>query len=154
MDSSKAGASSVPQRLPERAVLAGVAGAILVLLHIGWMLLVAAVLDDDSRCGLFGCLGEIVTGWESGRWVVPVLAWPLLHVLRVRPAWPVALVAPLFLVSLWELTDDALGVFFVLGSVLAYPFAALVTAPHASWRQRGLGLALFLTFCVGLALSG
>ncbi|MFI6741073.1 hypothetical protein ACIBI9_49830 [Nonomuraea sp. NPDC050451] len=38
--------------------------------------------------------------------------------------------------------------------VLAYPFAALVTAPGASRRQRGLGVALFLVFCGALVLSG
>ncbi|MET9064459.1 hypothetical protein [Streptosporangium sandarakinum] len=31
-----------------------------------------------------------------------VLAWPLLYVLRVRPAWPVAIAGGLFLVAIWE----------------------------------------------------
>ncbi|MFF4618385.1 hypothetical protein [Nonomuraea jabiensis] len=88
-----------------------------------------------------------------GRWLVPVLAWPLLGLSRVRPAWPVALVAPLFLVPLWELSAGPVGLFGVLSTVPAYPFAALVTAPGASRRQRGLGVALFLVFCGALALS-
>ncbi|MFI9846029.1 hypothetical protein ACIHFD_54025 [Nonomuraea sp. NPDC051941] len=42
----------------------------------------------------------------------------------------------------------------LLGAVLADPFAALVTAPGASWQQRGLGVALFLLFCGALAFAG
>ncbi|MFG6195341.1 hypothetical protein [Nonomuraea sp. JJY05] len=153
MDLSKPGTPSVAQRLPERVVVAGVAGAILPFLHIGWALL-ASALADPSQCGHFGCIALFVEAWEMGRWVVPVLAWPLLGLLRVRPAWHVALVAPLFLVPLWELTAGPVGLFGVLSTVLAYPFAALVTAPGASRRQRGLGVALFVVFCGALVLSG
>ncbi|WP_431918638.1 hypothetical protein [Nonomuraea jabiensis] len=153
MDLSKPGTPSVAQRLPERVVVAGVVGAFLPFLHLGWALLGAA-LADPAQCGHFGCLGPFAEAWEMGRWLVPVLAWPLLGLLRVRPAWPVALVAPLFLVPLWELTAGPVGLFGVLSTVLAYPFAALVTAPGASWRQRGLSVALFLVFCGALALSG
>ncbi|MER6003592.1 hypothetical protein ABT120_33815 [Nonomuraea angiospora] len=153
MDLSKPGMPSVAQRLPERVVFAGVVGAILPFLHFGWALL-GAVLADTSRCGHFGCIAPFVEAWEVGRWLVPVVAWPLLGLLRVRPAWPVALVAPLFLVPLWELSASPVGLFGVLSTVLAYPFAALVTAPGASWRQRGLGVALFLLFCGALAFAG
>ncbi|MDX3102274.1 hypothetical protein ACIBO5_39120 [Nonomuraea angiospora] len=153
MDLSKPGTPSVAQRLPERVVFAGVVGAMLPLLHIGWALLGAA-LADESRCGHFGCIEPLVEAWEIGRWLVPVLAWPLLGLLRVRPAWHVALVAPLFLVPLWELSARPEMLFGVLSTVLAYPFAALVTAPGASWRQRGLGVALFLLLCGALAVPG
>ncbi|MGW0198661.1 hypothetical protein [Nonomuraea sp. NPDC003201] len=157
MDLSKPGTPSVAQRLPEQVVFAGVVGAILPFLHFGWALLGAA-LADTSRCGHFGCIGPFVEAWEVGRWLVPVVAWPLLGLLRVRPAWPAALVAPLFLVPLWELSAGPEVLFGVLGNVfgtvLAYPFAALVTAPGASWRQRGLGVALFLLFCGALAFAG
>ncbi|MBB5783634.1 hypothetical protein [Nonomuraea jabiensis] len=153
MDLSKPGTPSVAQRLPERVVVAGVVGAFLPFLHFGWALLGSA-LADPSRCGHFGCLGPFAEAWEMGRWLVPVLAWPLLGLLRVRPAWHVALVAPLFLVPLWELSAGPVGLFGVLSTVLAYPFAALVTAPGASRRQRGLSVALFLLLCGALALSG
>ncbi|MEW1845553.1 hypothetical protein AB0392_47045 [Nonomuraea angiospora] len=153
MDLSKPGTPSVAQRLPERVVVAGVVGAMLPFLHFGWALL-GAVLADESQCGHFGCLGPFAEAWETGRWLVPVLAWPLLGLLRVRPAWHVALVAPVFLVPLWELSAGPEVLFGVLSTVLAYPFAALVTAPGASWRQRGLGVALFLLLCGALAFAG
>ncbi|MFI7130616.1 hypothetical protein ACIBQ1_33350 [Nonomuraea sp. NPDC050153] len=154
MDLANAGPPNAAQRLPERVVVAGVAGAILPFLHLGWALL-ASALADESQCGhYFGCVGQFVAAWEMGRWLVPVLAWPLLHLLRVRPAWHVALAAPLFLVPFWELTAGSVGLLVVLSSVLAYPFAALVTAPGSSWRQRGLGVALFLLVCGALVLTG
>ncbi|MGP3964078.1 hypothetical protein ACTWPT_49750 [Nonomuraea sp. 3N208] len=115
------------------------------------MLLVLA-LADDTQCGHFGCVGLAVEAWESGRWVAFVLAWPLLRLLCVRPAWLVALAAPFFLLPVWELAEGSVGTVVVLIGVLAYPFAALVTAPRISWRRRALTLGLFLVFCVFLAL--
>ncbi|MFB4266369.1 hypothetical protein [Nonomuraea sp. GTA35] len=86
-------------RLAERLVAAGLAGIILPFVQFGWLLLVAA-LSDDSRCGHFGCVGWLVDAWTMGNWAAVVLAWPLLHLLRVRPAWAVAALAPFFLVPI------------------------------------------------------
>ncbi|GAA4970130.1 hypothetical protein GCM10023334_094040 [Nonomuraea thailandensis] len=136
-------------RLAERLVVAGLAGIILPFVQFGWLVLVAA-LSDDSRCGHFGCVGLPADAWTIGNWAAVALAWPLLHLLGVRPAWPVAVLAPFFLVPIWELTDVPVSV--VAGS-FAYPLAALVSAPDLSWRGRGLVLALFLLVCAFLALA-
>jgi hypothetical protein len=136
-------------RLAERLVAAGLAGIILPFVQFGWLLLVAA-LSDDSRCGHFGCVRRLVDAWTMGNWAAVVLAWPLLHLLRVRPAWTVAALAPFFLVPIWELADVPVS---VVAGVFAYPLAALVSAPRLSWRWRGLVLALFLPLCAFLTLS-
>ncbi|PRX60009.1 hypothetical protein B0I32_118151 [Nonomuraea fuscirosea] len=136
-------------RLAERAVAAAFAGTILILVPLGVLLLLAA-LSDDSRCGHFGCVGLLADAWKVGSWAAIVLAWPLLHLFRVRPAWPVAVLAPFFLVPIWELAEMPLS---VMAGTFAYPLAALVSSPRLSWRRRSLVLALFLIFCVVLALS-
>ncbi|MET7464142.1 hypothetical protein [Nonomuraea sp. NPDC005501] len=150
MDTCDASASpAAERRLAERVVAAGLAGIILPFIQFGWLLLVAA-LSDDSRCGHFGCIGQLAEAWTVGNWAAVVLAWPLLHLLRVRPAWIVAVLAPFFLVPIWELADVPVS---VVAGVFAYPLAALVSAPHLSWRGRGLVLALFLLLCAVLATS-
>ncbi|GGS96032.1 hypothetical protein GCM10010156_62810 [Planobispora rosea] len=68
-----------------------------------------------------------------------ILAWPLLYLLRVRPAWTVALVAPVFLMPIWRLAETGAGdlvTLIVLSGAIAYPFAALVTMPRLAlpWR--------------------
>ncbi|MGI5289747.1 hypothetical protein ACQEVF_41300 [Nonomuraea polychroma] len=83
-----------------RVVLAGLVGIIVLFINFGFMLLVVA-LADETRCGHLGCIGLAVEAWGWGRWVAFVLAWPLLWLLRVRPAWRVALAAPFFLLPLW-----------------------------------------------------
>lgn len=137
------------ERLAERVVAAGLAGIILPFVQFGWLLLVAA-LSDDSRCGHFGCVGQLAGAWTVGNWAAVVLAWPLLHLLRVRPAWSVAVLAPFFLVPIWELADFPVS---VVAGLFAYPLAALVSAPRLSWRRRSLVLTLFLLLCTFLALS-
>ncbi|WP_188193649.1 hypothetical protein [Nonomuraea sp. SYSU D8015] len=137
-------------RLSERVALAGLAGGILPFVLFGWMLLVGA-LADDSQCGHFGCVGRMIEAWESGHWVALVLAWPLLHLLRVRPAWRVALAAPLFLLPVWVLVGELVDAAIVMSGVFAYPFAALVTAPRISRWWRLVVLTLYLVLCVFLA---
>jgi hypothetical protein len=136
-------------RLAERVVSAGLAGITLPFVQYGWLLLVAT-LPDDSRCGHFGCVGQLADAWTVGNWAAVVLAWPLLHLLRVRPAWLVAVPAPFFLVPIRELTDVPVS---VVAGLFAYPLAALVSAPRLSWRLRSLVLTLFLLLCTFLALS-
>lgn len=136
-------------RPAERVVAAGLVGIILPFVQFGWLLLVAA-LSDDPRCGHFGCVGRPADAWTVGNWAAVALAWPLLYVLRVRPAWPVAVLAPFFLVPIQELADVPVG---VAAGLFAYPLAALVSAPRLSWQRRSLVLALFLLLCAFLAIS-
>lgn len=75
-----------------RAVLAGLAGLILPVSLLAWSIGLALFVQSDNMCGLLGCLGYLSLAWRIGRWVALVLAWPLLHLLGVRPAAPVALV--------------------------------------------------------------
>ncbi|UBU14647.1 hypothetical protein [Nonomuraea gerenzanensis] len=133
-------------RLAQRLVAAGLAGIILPFLQLGWLLLVAA-LPDDSQCGHFGCLGLLADAWTVGSWAAVVLAWPLLHLLGVRPAWLVAALAPFFLVPIWQLTDVTDS---AVAGLFAYPLAALMSAPRLSWPRRTLVPALFLLLCVFL----
>ncbi|MEV0613533.1 hypothetical protein AB0I81_09430 [Nonomuraea sp. NPDC050404] len=150
MDSSDASVSPADERRPaERVIAAGLAGIILPFLQLAWLLLVAA-LYDDSRCGHLGCVGLLVEAWTVGNWASVVLAWPLLHLLRVRPAWLVAVLAPFFLVPIWKLADIPIN---MIAGLFAYPLAALVSTPRLSWRRRGLVLASFLLVCTFLALS-
>ncbi|GAA1737702.1 hypothetical protein [Nonomuraea bangladeshensis] len=68
-----------------------------------------------------------------GRWVAAVAAWPLLRLVGVRPAWPVAVVAVPLLVVIW-LVVGALplwawwfGFLLALASgLIAYPVAVLI----------------------------
>ncbi|MDA0634993.1 hypothetical protein OUY22_16350 [Nonomuraea sp. MCN248] len=150
MDTYDAGVSPTHEgRLAERVVAAALAGVILPFVQFGWLLL-AAALSDDSHCGHFGCIGLLADAWAVSNWVAALVAWPLLHLLRVRPAWFPAMLAPFFLVPIWELAGFPVN---VVAGLFAYPLAVLVSAPHLSWRQRGLVLALFLLACAFLALS-
>ncbi|MEV5888279.1 hypothetical protein [Nonomuraea fuscirosea] len=150
MDPGKASVSPAAEgRLAERVVAAAFAGTILILVPIGALLLVAA-LSDDSRCGHFGCVDLLADAWKVGSGAAVVLAWPLLHLFRVRPAWPVAVLALFFLVPFWEFAEVPLS---VMAGTFAYPLAALVSSPRLSWWGRSLVLTLFLLFCVFLSLS-
>jgi len=140
----------VDDGLSRRVALAGLAGGMLPFVHFGWMFL-TLTLADLSPCGQLGCAGEITTAWEAGRWVALVLAWPLLHLLGVRPAWPVALSAPVFLLPIWVLVGDLVDTAIVMSGVFAYPFAVLMTAPRLSSWWRVVVLVLFLVLCVFLA---
>ena len=72
-----------------------------------------------------------------------MLAWPLLYLLRVRPAWPVAVLAAALLVAIWLLAEAVALVspqmFFtliLLSSVIAYPAAARLAAGSARPQAR------------------
>ncbi|MEU8058649.1 hypothetical protein [Microbispora bryophytorum] len=98
----------------------------------------------------FGCVGRLADAWTVGNWAAVVLAWPLLHLLRLCPAWSVAVLAPFFLVPIWEFANVPVS---VIAGVSAYPLAALMSAPRLSWRRLSLVLALFLLLCALLASS-
>jgi hypothetical protein len=79
----------------KRAVSAGaVGGGLGVLL---WLVVVAVTpsVVSGSACQqqAWGCLGDAIAGVAVAVVAVTVLAWPLLRLAGVRPAWLVALVA-------------------------------------------------------------
>ncbi|GIH78902.1 hypothetical protein Plo01_53310 [Planobispora longispora] len=119
-------------------VFAGLAGIILPFIVLAGVFAAVALLPEPEQCGHFGCLQVIGHAWVGGLAAI-VLAWPLLHLLRVRPAWTVALAAPVFLMPVWRLAETGVGdpiTLIVLSGAIAYPFAALVTTPRLPlpWR--------------------
>jgi hypothetical protein len=122
-------ASLTGQKPGKRVVMAGVVGIILPVGLLTWVALMTAFFPDARHCGSYtGCLGFLLQAWDFGRWVALVLAWPLLYLLRVRPSWPVAALAALFLVAIWQFAtallplsfDASLGLILFSG-VIAYP---------------------------------
>ncbi|MEW9530068.1 hypothetical protein [Microbispora sp. NPDC049125] len=144
-------ADRVPgESVARRALAAAFVGLVLPLLAWGITLAGLAVVpyDGSAYTGGWGRVGQgmvIVAG------AVPfllVVAWPLLWVLRVRPAWHVALTAPIAAAVLWivlnqvdaRITSDAVvGIPAVLA--VAYGAAALFTTagtPLWWWQQLPL----------------
>ncbi|MFC4011177.1 hypothetical protein ACFOY2_28395 [Nonomuraea purpurea] len=119
--------------LAGRLGMAGLAGALAPLVHLAGTLVIALAATDPQKCGHFGCFGGLVEMWTAWPWVEIGLAWPLLRIMGVRPAWPVALTVPVFLIPLGLTTEGPQAVVF--GSVIAYVLAALATTPGI-WRRR------------------
>ncbi|MCF6471470.1 hypothetical protein FAF44_24200 [Nonomuraea sp. MG754425] len=121
-----------------RIAFAGVIGIILPIALLAWVALMARLFPDSPQCGEYiGCFGYLAQAWEVGRWVAVVLAWPLLHLLRVRPSWPVAILAALFLTAIWQVAEALLLVspaeafaLIIFGGVIAYPAAAWLVMPR------------------------
>jgi hypothetical protein len=83
------------------------------------------------------------------------LAWVLMALARLRPAWPVALVGPLVGLSLFTTVLDMSSPFPVFAAVVTgcYALAALITAdglPRA-WRVA-LGSPVVVLFVWGVVL--
>ncbi|WP_153054425.1 hypothetical protein [Planomonospora sphaerica] len=160
MIESRPGASAVSGKLGRRLVLAGVVGILLPLGLFGWAWLMATLFPDSPLCGHYtGCLGFLVQAWAVGRWVAIVLAWPLLYLLRIRPAWPVALLAALFLATIWRLAEalpfslaDVSLTLIVFSGVIAYPAAAWLAIPRTPRWLLALSIALLLAVYVFASL--
>ncbi|GAB2470902.1 hypothetical protein GCM10027187_43720 [Streptosporangium sandarakinum] len=139
------------EKVADRMIRAGVVGMILPVLLLAVGLLSMDVFAGSRLCEKSsGCLALLFYVLAVGRWVAIVLAWPLLYFLRVRSAWPVAAVAAPFLVAIWEIAlapwmsgRSGFGLILISG-ILAYPLAALVTAPRVSWPWRAVPTALLL----------
>ncbi len=120
--------------IAKRVVLACGVGIILPLALVAWAVAMTALFPDSDSCGEYtGCLGYLQQAWEVGRWVAAVVAWPLLWLVGVRPAWPVAAVAVPLLVVIWlvvgALPPWALWDAFLLAlasGLIAYPVAVLI----------------------------
>ena len=132
-----------------RILLAGVAGVVLPAALLGWAYLMTAFRGDS--CGHLGCVGFVAVGWEVGRWVAVALGWPLLYLLRVRPAWIVAVTATAFLVAIWYYAMNRAGdpvTLILVSAVIAYPSAALATAPRLAWPWRAAIAVPFLLLLI------
>lgn len=129
---------------PGRGRRCGAAAAVGAGLGLVWLSATGkASLDAVLSRAELGALGIVVLGLPAGA----LAAWPLLWAARVRPAWRVALLAPVPVVAMWHLLDVAwldtgvrdgwLGA-WPLPALTAggYGAAALVTAPGARLRRR------------------
>jgi len=122
------------RRVLASACVAGGLGLVFwLVLYIGW-----SRFTDGGTCGGawgLGCLGVAIIAGLAGILAFIVLAWPLLHAARVRPAWPVALLGPVIsFVTYYEyvkLVGGSLvtGLWIVLLAV-SYAAAAVITAPR------------------------
>jgi hypothetical protein len=89
---------------------------------------------SSFTCGGGGCLFLAIVAGLAGLVAIVVLAWPLLHAVGVRPAWPVALVGPIIAIAAYRefvvLVDRSLvtGLWILLG--ISYAAAAVITAPR------------------------
>ncbi|MGW0804089.1 hypothetical protein [Nonomuraea sp. NPDC002799] len=135
--------ASLPHAQPGRRIAtAGVVGIILPVALLAWAALMARLFPQSPQCGEYTeCLGHLVQTWESGRWVAIVIAWPLLHLLRVRPSWPVAILAALFLTAIWQVAEALLPV-SLAGAFALIIFSGVIAYPAAAWlamRRRRAG---------------
>ncbi|WP_062429517.1 hypothetical protein [Herbidospora daliensis] len=130
------------------AVVVGIVLPALLLAGVSWL---TNNYPESQYCGHYtGCFGYLVLAFDVGRWIAVVLAWPLLHLLRVRPALPVAALATLFLIAIWQvalamplhLFFESIGLIIVSG-VIAYPVAAWLAMPHISRKVLIVAVAFF-----------
>lgn len=132
-------------------VLAWAVGIILTVGLIAGTALMVALFPDSPYCAEYtGCLGLLVQAWEVGRWVVIVLAWPLLHLLRVRPSLPVAVLAALLLMAIWQFAEarsfDVSLLLIFFSGVISYPAAAWLAGTRIARPTLVLSVASFLAF--------
>jgi hypothetical protein len=126
------GRPAIRRVLASASVAGGLGLVFMLVLYIGSRSHVTAGLTCGG--GEWGCLGLALIGALAGMLAIVVLAWPLLHMAGVRPAWPVALAGPaVALVMSREyanLTGHALvtGLWIVLA--FSYAAAAVITAPR------------------------
>jgi hypothetical protein len=135
----------------ERALIAAAVGG--GLGAVVWLVavVVARSVSRSTTCQqqAWGCLGDAIAGFAVAVVVLAVLAWPLLRLAGVRPAWPVALVAlpvAFILVHAYEafggiLAGDTTGWILILA--ISYAAAAVLTEPGAR-PLRTVGLAALL----------
>lgn len=116
-----------------RALIAGgLAGGLSVLM---WLIVSVFILERSASCQSQGldCLGELLVGFVAAAVMLVVLAWPLLWLARVRPAWPVALAA------------------LPVGFILAHVYAAFIGAPY--WLAPGIIVIPACSYAVAALLT-
>ncbi|GAA3224361.1 hypothetical protein GCM10020216_038000 [Nonomuraea helvata] len=135
MDGRPASPDAPPHARMARAAVAGLLPmAVFIATY-----LVAPVLDAVIGLGEPAMMSMLV--------VLPgAVSWASLHLFRVRPAWPVAIIGALFVAALLRpayvvavLLSESLSLFawgvFLLVGVIAYSAAALVASAR-SWAVR------------------
>jgi hypothetical protein len=135
------------RELVRRCLVAAVAGALVALTPLALTPQVVGRLCEGPGC------------WILSFYLVPILffglallAWALMALGRVRPAWPVALAGPVVMLALSTTVLD-LSSFAVFSAVVAacYAFAALVTSDALPqvW-QVALGAPVVVLFVWGV----
>lgn len=113
---------------------AGVAGGLGLMFWLVFYVGSRSHVGAGFACGGGGCLFLAIVGVLAGLVAIVVLAWPLLRLAGVRPAWPVALLGPI-------IAMNAYGEFLVLAErslvtglwillAISYAAAAVITAPR------------------------
>ncbi len=126
-----------PTGLARRCGMAAVVG---LGLGIAWLSL-GYLIGSGVICSNRGwsCLGFALVGYYATPVLSVLLGWPLLRWAGVRPAWPVALTAPIAMWGLHSLLRITIGLSLPgLVAVVAagYGVAALATAPRLRWPWR------------------
>lgn len=99
-------------------------------LGLVWLMLMkTASLDAALSRAELGALGIVVFALPAAA----LAAWPLLWAAKVRPAWPVALLAPVPVVAMWHLLDLVwLDTAVRDGRLNALPLVALTAGGYAA----------------------
>lgn len=141
---------SAAQSVARRTLAAAFVGLVLPLL--AWAITMArlAVLPYEASGGAggWGRVGQGVVILAAAVLFLLVAAWPLLWALRVRPAWHVALLAPItamiLAIALGTVAGQIIGTSIATGCValaLAYGLTALLTTPGRPWWWQQVPLA-------------
>lgn len=93
------------------------AGALLPLVAAVAALLLFVLLPCSERA----CVTLLDSAADAALWIAAALGWPLLYLLKVRPAWSVAALGALFMAVIWQFAE-----FDVLAGIVAYPVATLL----------------------------
>ncbi|MEV0820840.1 hypothetical protein [Nonomuraea rubra] len=135
------------------AVATVVGGITLPAVLLAWVVVMSMISPDSPQCSEYlGCLVYLEQAWKIGRWVSLVVAWPLLHLLRVRPSWPVAIVAGVFVAAIWQVAD-ALLLVSMLGALTLILFSGAIAYPAAAWLTMPRVPRKLLGFFVGSSLA-
>jgi hypothetical protein len=131
-----------------RVVASGcVAGGLGLVLRLVFYIGSRSHLTGGGTCGggPWGCLFVAIIGVLAGILVIFVVAWPLMHVAGVRPAWPVALLGPVVAIMTYgafvKLTDQPLLTDLWIVLAVSYAAAAVITAPRV-YRYGSAAVAM------------
>ncbi len=141
-----------PSRLVRRLVGALAAGLLIVFWGLLALIAIPIALTPCRAEGS-GCLGQAFLLGAVAGVVAVVAAWPVLYLLRVRPAWPVALIGPITLGGLGWLAIDGLGRGWALLPLLpslSYGVGALAADAKVRWPWR-VGIAVLVVAAYPLA---
>jgi hypothetical protein len=141
---------SAAQSVARRTLAAAFVGLVLPLL--AWAITMAGLAalpyETSGGAGGWGRVGQGIVILAAAVLFLLVAAWPLLWALRVRPAWHVALLAPItaiiLAIALSTVAGQIIGTSIATGCValaLAYGLTALLTTPGRPWWWQQVPLA-------------